>query len=135
MTDLDNIPEKIVERPPLARLRIYLGEEKREGGQPLYQVIIRQARQMHLAGATVFRATQGYGRSTRLHTVEVLFSDDLPVVIEIIDQLEKINALVVLLEHRGDIGIMTCEPVVLLGRRRSDLGAPNGPHPVAPKEA
>jgi PII-like signaling protein len=135
MTDVASIPEMTTEYPPLARLRIYLGEEKREGDQPLYQVIIRQARQMHLAGATVFRATQGYGRSTRLHTLQVLFSDDLPVVIEIIDRVEKIDALVALLEHRGDIGLMTCEPVVLRGRRRSDLGSPAPKHPVAPEKA
>jgi PII-like signaling protein len=125
--------EMSTEYQQLVRLRIYLGEEKREGDQPLYQAIIRQARQMHLAGATVFRATQGFGRSTRLHTLEVLFSDDLPVVIEIIDRVEKIDALVVLLEHRGDIGIMTCEPVALRGRRRIDLVSPTAAHPVAPE--
>jgi PII-like signaling protein len=97
------------------RLRIYLGEEKRDGDRPLYQAIIRQARRMHLAGATVIRGTQGYGRSTRLHTAEVLFSDDLPVIVEIIDHAENIDAMVALLDHRDDIALMTCEPVTLRG--------------------
>jgi len=99
------------------RLRIYLGEEKRDGDRPLYQAIIRQARRMHLAGATVIRGTQGYGRSTRLHTAEVLFSDDLPVIVEIIDHAENIDAMVALLDHREDIALMTCEPVTLRGTR------------------
>jgi PII-like signaling protein len=103
--------------PPAVCLRIYLGEEKREGDRPLYQVIIRQARQMHLAGATVLRGSQGYGRSARLHTADVLFSEDLPVVIEIIDLAEKIDALVAILEKRKDIGLMTCQPIELRGGR------------------
>jgi len=98
------------------RLRIYLDEDKRDGDRPLYQAIIRQARQMHLAGATVLRGTQGYGRSTRLHTADVLFSDDLPVVIEII-------RIVALLERREDIGLITCETVALRGRRVLEPGA------------
>jgi PII-like signaling protein len=99
------------------RLRIYLGEEKREGDQPLYQAIIRQARQMRLAGATIIRGTQGYGRSTRLHTSDVLFSDDLPVIVEIVDVATKINAMTALLERYRDIALMTCEVVELRGRR------------------
>jgi PII-like signaling protein len=105
------------------RLRVYLGEEKRDGDRPLYQAIIRQARQMHLAGATVLRGTQGFGRSTRLHTADVLFSDDLPVVIEIIDLPAKIERMVALLERRDDIGLMTCETVALRGRRVLEPGA------------
>ena len=104
----------------LLRLRIYLGEDKRKGDIPFYQAIIRQARQRHLAGATVFRATQGFGRSTRLHTDDVLFSDDLPVVIEIVDQAEKIEAFVTSLDCLPDIGLMTCESTELYGSRKLD---------------
>jgi PII-like signaling protein len=80
-----------------------------------YQAIIHQARQMHMAGATVIRGTQGYGRSTRLHTTEVLFSDDLPIIIEMIDHAEKIDAMVASLDHRTDIALMTCETITLRG--------------------
>jgi PII-like signaling protein len=109
------------------RLRIYLGEEKREGDRPLFQAIIRQARKMHMGGATVMRGTQGYGRSTRLHTTEVLFSDDLPVVIEIVDRAENVDAMVALLEHRTDIGLMTYEPLELRGQRRLEPLPPAAP--------
>ena len=100
------------------RLRIYLGEEKRAGDRPLYQAIIRQARQHQLAGATVLRGTQGYGRSTRLHTVDVLFSDDLPVVIEIVDREDKVAAFTALLDDEVGIGLMTWEIVGLRGVRQ-----------------
>jgi PII-like signaling protein len=102
------------------RLRIYLGEEKREGDQPLYQAIIRQARKMHLAGGTVLRGTQGYGRSTRLHTADVLFSDDLPVIVEIIDLAENLDGLIAMLQTRDGIGLMTRESIELCGPRILD---------------
>ncbi len=105
-------------REKVLRLRIYLGEDKRQGDNPLYQAVIRQARQRRLAGATVFRATQGFGRSTRLHTDDVLFSDDLPVVIEIVDQAAKIEAFAASLESMADIGLMTCEPAELCVLRK-----------------
>jgi PII-like signaling protein len=56
-----------------ARLRIYIGEDKRHGNQPLYEAIVLKARQIQMAGATVVRGTLGYGRSSRLHTTEVVF--------------------------------------------------------------
>jgi PII-like signaling protein len=100
------------------RLRIYLGEEKREGDLPLYQAIVRHARQRGLAGVTVLRGTQGYGRSTRLHTADVLFSDDLPVVIEIVDLAERVEGFAQLLDHLAGIGLITCETVAVRGTRR-----------------
>jgi uncharacterized protein len=106
------------------RLRIYLGEDKRDGDQPLYEAIIRQARRMRMAGATVLRGTEGYGRSTRLHTADVLFSRDLPVIVEIVDLAEKIDAMVACLEGYGDIGLMTREPVELCGRCNPELTTP-----------
>jgi PII-like signaling protein len=110
--------------PRLVRLRIYLGEDKRDGDQALYQRIIRQARHMHIAGATVLRGTQGFGRSTRLHSADILFSDDLPVVIELIDHAETIERLVALLDDYDAIGLITEEPVTPRGRRARELAAP-----------
>ena len=106
--------------PPLdpaghnARLRIYVGEDKRHGERPLYEAIVLKARNLQMAGATVLRGTQGYGRSTRLHTVGVLFSEDLPVVVEIVDSLEKIRRFFALLADIEEIGLVTCEEVKVL---------------------
>jgi PII-like signaling protein len=96
------------------RLRIYVGEDKRLGDLPLYQAIVSRARQLRLAGAMVLRGTEGFGHSTRLHTADVLFSEDLPVLIEIIDRAQKINELIAALDRMGDIGLMTYEPVTVL---------------------
>jgi hypothetical protein len=73
-------------------LRIFIGEDDRFRGRPLYEAIVLQAREMHLAGATVLRGPMGFGRSSRLHTAKILrLSEDLPVVIEIVDSEEKIQ--------------------------------------------
>lgn len=95
----------------IIRMKIYVGEDKRHGDVALYEAIVRKARQLHCAGATVYRGIEGYGRSTRLHTVEVLSSEDLPVVIEIIDSQEKIMAFRQLLETIPEIGLVTCDTV------------------------
>lgn len=97
-----------------ARLRIYVGEDKLHGDQPLYEAIVFKARQMQMAGATVVRGTLGYGRSTRLHTTEVIFSKDLPVIVEIVDSQEKIQSLVQLLAGFNEIGLVTCDAVSVL---------------------
>lgn len=96
------------------RLRIYLGEDKRHGDLPLYQAIISQARRLRCAGATVVHGTEGFGHSTRLHTSDVLFSQDLPVVIEIIDSAQKIDELISALDQVADIGLITYESVTVL---------------------
>ncbi len=96
------------------RLRIYLGEDKRHGDVPLYQAIVAQARRMRCAGATVVHGTEGFGHSTRLHTSDVLFSADLPVVIEIIDRALKVDELISALDQLGDIGLITYERVTVL---------------------
>jgi PII-like signaling protein len=100
--------------PQYTRLRIYLGEEKRHGDRPLYEAIVLKARQLHLAGATVMRGTLGFGRSTRLHSLQVLFSEDMPVVIEIVDGAQKISDFVPSLRGFHDIGLVTCEAVDVL---------------------
>jgi hypothetical protein len=110
-------PETVGSGRQIVRLRVYLGEDKLKDGRPLYQTVIRQARLERMAGATVHRASQGFGRSTRMHTTDVLFSQDLPVVIEIIDRADKIDAFATSLESFPEIGLMTLEPVELRGSR------------------
>lgn len=75
---------------------------------------------MHMAGVTVIHGAAGYGRSTRLHTTDVLFSTDLPVVIEIVDAAGKIEALIRRIAERKEVGLMTCETVELCGQHRLD---------------
>jgi len=97
-----------------ARLRIYIGEDKRHADQSLYEAIVIKARQLQMAGATVVRGTLGYGRSTRLHTTEVVFSEDLPVIVEIVDSEERIAKFVPLLAGYDEIGLVTCDAVRVL---------------------
>ncbi len=97
-----------------ARLRIYVGEDKRHGDRPLYEAIVLKARQLQMAGATVLRGTLGYGRSTRLHSVSVLRSEDLPVVVEIVDRADNIRRFFELLADIREIGLVTCEDVQVL---------------------
>ncbi len=74
-------------------LRIFIGESDKHGHHPLYEVIVKQARAAHLAGATMLRGPMGFGKSSHIHTEKILqLSMDMPVVIEIIDSEEKINA-------------------------------------------
>ena len=74
-------------------LRIFLGESNRVEGRPLYEVLVLKAREMHLAGATVLRGSLGFGATSRLHTAKVLrLSGDLPIVVEIVDSEDKVQA-------------------------------------------
>jgi PII-like signaling protein len=89
-------------------LRIYIGEAARHNHQPLHEAIVLKAREAHLAGATVIRGAMGYGKSSLLHTTKILrLSDDLPVVIEILDSEEKINAFLPVLEQMMPAGVAT----------------------------
>jgi PII-like signaling protein len=97
-----------------SRLRIYVGEDKQHGGQPLYEAIVLKARKLGMAGATVVRGSQGYGRSTRLHTTDVVFSQDLPVIVEIVDSEERLQKLAALLGGIREIGLVTCDEVRVL---------------------
>ena len=93
-------------------LRIFVGEARRHRHQPLFEAIVLKAREMHLAGATVIRCVMGYGKSSRLHTAKILrLSDDLPLVIEIVDSEEKINAFLPELEKMMPAGLVTLERV------------------------
>ncbi|MGA3007398.1 MAG: DUF190 domain-containing protein [Opitutaceae bacterium] len=104
----------------IRRLTIYLGQDKIDVDQPLFKSIVQEARAMHMAGVTVIHGAAGYGRSTRLHTTDVLFSTDLPVVIEIVDAAGKIEALIRRIAERKEVGLMTCETVELCGQHRLD---------------
>jgi uncharacterized protein len=115
-------------QPDFVRLRIYVGEDKLHDERPLYQAIVRKAREQRLAGATIFRGTQGFGRSTHFHTVDVLFSQDLPVVIELIDVRAKIDAFVALLDSVAAIALCTCEEVRVV--RRGKKLAPGATAPT-----
>ena len=96
-------------------LRIFLGENDRSEGRPLYERIVVRARQMQLAGATVTRGAMGFGRSSRLHTTKILrLSEDLPLVIEIVDSEEKINLFLPVLETIMSSGLVTLEKVRVL---------------------
>jgi len=96
-------------------LRIFLGENDRHEHKPLYEAIVLKAREMHLAGATVLRGPMGYGHSSRLHTAKILrLSEDLPVVIEIVESEENINAFLPILDGMMGSGLITLEKVQVL---------------------
>ncbi len=96
-------------------LRIFLGENDRYGGRPLYEAIVLKAREMHLAGATVLRGLEGFGHSSRLHTAKLLrLSEDLPIVVEIVDSVEKIEGFLAAAEEMMASGLVTLEKVTVL---------------------
>ena len=91
-------------------LRIFLGESDRHDGDPLYESIVLKAREAGLAGATVLRGAMGFGASSRLHTSKILrLSADLPLVIEIVDTEEKINAFLPIIDTMMKGGLVTVE--------------------------
>jgi len=91
-------------------LRIFIGEGDRHEGRPLYEAIVMRARERHLAGATVLRGAMGFGKSSRIHTSKILrLSADLPLVIEIVDSEEKINAFLPELDAMMGGGLVTLE--------------------------
>jgi len=108
-------------------LRVFLGESDRYDGRPLYEAIVLKARELHLGGATVLRGIMGFGRSSRLHTTKVLrLSEDLPIVVEIADAEEKIQALLPWLEQAISGGLITLERARVIryagsGPRRSEV--------------
>jgi hypothetical protein len=96
-------------------LRIFIGEDDRTHGRPLYEAIVMAAREMHIAGATVLRGPMGFGRSSRLHTAKILrLSEDLPMVVEIVDAEERIQALLGVIEPMIGSGLVTLEKVQVL---------------------
>jgi PII-like signaling protein len=101
-------------------LRIFVGESDKWQGKPLYEAIVLKARELHLAGATVLRGPMGFGANSRLHTVKVLrLSEDLPMVIEIVDSKEKIDSLLPHLDEMVSEGLVTLERVQVIQYRAS----------------
>jgi hypothetical protein len=95
-------------------LRIFLGESDRVNGRMMYEAIVRAARESGLAGATVLRGVEGFGAKSRIHTAKILrLSEDLPVIVEIVDTEEKIKAFMPLVDElfdkSGGGGLMTLE--------------------------
>src|SRR5689334_6479461 len=108
------------------QLRIYLGESDRWHHQPLYEAIVLKARELHLAGATVLRGPMGFGKASRVHTAKILrLSMDLPLVIEIVDSEEKINAFLPMLDEMVGGGLVTLEKVKVLHYRAGEDGQKN----------
>ena len=102
-------------------LRIFVGESDRYQRQPLFEAIVLKARELQLAGATVLRGPMGFGKSSHLHTAKILrLSMDLPIVIEIVDSEEKINAFLPLLDEMMGGGLVTLERVKVI--RYQDQG-------------
>jgi len=96
-------------------LRLFIGEDDKHDGRPLYEAIVLEAREQHLAGATVIRGPMGYGHSSRLHTSKILrLSADLPLVIEIVDSEAKINAFLPALDRLMSSGLVTLQKVQVL---------------------
>jgi PII-like signaling protein len=96
-------------------LRIFIGEDDRIKGRPLYEAIVLKAREAGLAGATVLRGPMSFGKSSTLHTAKVLrLSEDLPIVIEIVDTQEKIDAFLPVLDPMMGSGLVTLERVQVL---------------------
>ena len=99
-------------------LRIFIGEADRHDGHPLHEALVLKARELHLAGATVLRGAIGFGASSRLHTSKILrLSADLPLVIEIVDSEEKIQAFLPVLDAMMGGGLVTLEKVRVLHYR------------------
>lgn len=94
------------------RLRIFIGETAHYHGKPLYHAIVIKARELGLAGATVMRAFEGYGASSRIHTTNILtLSADLPVVVELVDSREYIDKILPELDKMVTSGLITMDPV------------------------
>jgi len=99
-------------------LRIYIGENDRWHGRPLYEAIVLKAREEHLAGATVLRGPMGFGAASRLHTAKILrLSEDLPIVIEIVDAREKIDAFLPCIEEMVQEGLVILDEVRVIRYR------------------
>jgi uncharacterized protein len=95
-------------------LRIFLGEADRLDGKPLYELLVTKARELGLAGATVLRGVEGFGARSRIHTAKILrLSEDLPIIVEIVDTEEKVKSFMPVVDdafqRSGSGGMVTLE--------------------------
>ena len=101
--------------------RIYIGESDHHKGAPLYEAIVQLLRERGLAGATVLRGVEGYGRHARLHTTRILrLSEDLPILIEVVDEEDRIRAVLPELDGMVEEGLITLERVEVIAYRSPD---------------
>ncbi len=99
-------------------LRIFIGESDKWEGKPLYEAIVLKARELHLAGATVLRGPMGFGAHSRLHTSKIMrLSEDLPMIVEIVDAKEKIDAFMPHVDAMVQEGLVTLERVEVIQYR------------------
>jgi len=104
-------------------LRIFIGESDHWHGRPLHEAIVLAAREYGLAGATVLRGMAGFGANSRIHTVKILrLSEDLPLVIEIVDKQERIESFLPTLDQMVSEGMITLEKVNILTYRHNSTG-------------
>ncbi len=96
-------------------LRVFIGEQDKLNGKPLYEQIVMKARELNMAGATVLQGILGFGADSRIHSAKILrLSEDLPIVIEIVDTEEKINTILPFLDETVHEGMITLEKVKVL---------------------
>jgi PII-like signaling protein len=97
------------------RVRVYIGESDQCHGKPLFTAIVERCRREGLAGATVLRGIEGYGANSRIHTARILqLSEDLPIVVDIVDRAEKIDRLLPILDEMVTEGLITVETVQIV---------------------
>ena len=102
-------------------LRIFVGESDRWKGKPLFEAIVQEARHQGLAGATVFRGFEGFGAHSRIHTTRILrLSEDLPILVEIVDAEDKIQAFLPVLDDMVQEGLVTVEKATVIFYRAGD---------------
>lgn len=115
-------------------LRIFFGEDDRHGKLPLHEAIVLKAREMRLGGATVLRGHVGFGHSSHIHTTKILrLSQDLPVVVEIVDSQDKIDAFLPVLDGMMTSGLVTIEKVQVLQYGSGRVMASSEPPQERPK--
>ncbi len=96
-------------------LRVFFGEDDKYKNLPLYEAIVLKAREMHLAGTTVLRGSLGFGHSSRIHTTKILrLAQDLPIVLELVDTQDKVDAFLPVLDEMMSSGLITLEKVQVL---------------------
>jgi PII-like signaling protein len=101
-------------------LRIFISESDKWHGKPLYEAIILRARELGVAGATMLRGMMGYGAASRIHTAKILrLSEDLPIVVEIVDSKDKIESLLPMIDEMVQEGLVTLEDVKVIKYRHS----------------
>jgi len=106
-------------------LRIFIGEKDRNDSHPLYEAIVLKAREMGMAGATVLRGPMGFGHSSHLHNAKILrLSEDLPMIVEIVDSEEKINSFLPVLDTMMTSGLVTIEKVQVLQYGSGNISVP-----------